>query len=79
MSFGDWIPWTTEWLKHEQIHAHSFEPQMNLNLCCGAQALLMQHFSFKWWLKAPVLQICLSPLSLILRGMPMAEWHVDLS
>lgn len=47
MSFGVWIPWTTEWFNNEQIHAHSFEPQANLNLCYGAQALLMQHFSFK--------------------------------
>lgn len=48
-------------------HAHSFEPRSNLNLCYGAQALLMQHFSFEEWLKAPVLQMHLSPLSLILR------------
>lgn len=61
MSFGVWIPWTTEWLKNEQIHAPSFEPWTNLDLCCGAQALLMQHFFFKEWLKARVTNLSFSP------------------
>lgn len=79
MSFGVWISWTTGSLKNEQIHAHSFEAWTKLNLCYGAQALLMQHFSFKGGWKPLCYKIHLFPLSLTLGQMPVAGWHVDTS